>query len=529
MSHPPGLFRAFATVGGYTLISRITGFVREVLTATFLGAGASADAFFVAFQLPNLFRSLFAEGAFSAAFVPIFAQRLERDGQDAAKAFADDAFSALTLVLLLFCAAMIPAMPLVLYLMAPGFDRIPGQMERATELARIAFPYLLFVSLTSLQSGVLNALGRFAVPAAAPILLNVTLIAALLAGVGTDGDRAVFLSWGVFAAGVVQFVWLMADCRRVNVGFRLVRPRLTPDVKLLMARMLPVAFGAGVYQVNLVVNKIIATLVGEGAVSWINYADRVNLLPVGIFGYAIGVALLPLLTRQIQAGQEATALASQNRAIEVCLLLTVPAAVGIAILAEPITAVLFEHGAFTARDRLAVANALLAFSLGLPAYVLNKALTPGFFARHDTRTPVIASVAALAANIVINLALMGPLGHVGIAVGTATAAWLNAALLIVILHRRGHLVADRRLKRRLPAMLLASAAMGAVLWGGLALVAQGFGPVFGSPGMAAGANGPRTAALALLIAGGLAVFAAAAFVTGAADRSDLALLKRRRA
>ncbi len=526
MSQP--LFRAFATVGGYTLISRVTGFVRDTLMATFLGASTSADAFFIAQAFPNLFRSLFAEGAFSAGFVPIFAQMLERDGKDRAKQFADQAFAVLTVILIAFCAVMMIAMPVALYLMAPGFDEIPGQMERTTELARIAFPYLLFVSLTSLQSGMLNALGRFAVSAAAPVLGNITLIAALLIGVGAGGDRAVFLSWGIFATGIVQFLWLLLDCRRAGVGFHLVRPRLTPEVKQLLGRILPVAFGAGMYQINLLINRSIASLIGVGAVSWIYYADRVNLLPVGIFGYAIGVALLPLLTRQIQAGQEETAIGSQNRAIEVSLLLTIPAAVGIAMLAEPITATLFEHGQFTAHDRAMVASALLAFSLGLPAYVLNKALTPGFFARHDMRTPVKASAVALVVNVTINVALTDTLGHVGIAVGTTVSAWVNAAILAVILHRRRYMVADERLRRRLPRMVLASAVMGLALWGGTMAVIHVMGPVFGTPGEPAGSNALRVIALSMLIGGGMCVFAAAAFLTGAASRADLALLKRRR-
>lgn len=525
----PSLFRAFATVGSYTMLSRITGFVREILTATFLGAGAVSDAFFIAFQLPNLFRSLFAEGAFSAGFVPIFSQRLEQGGAARAKLFADEAFAMLATVLLLFTVLMILVMPAALYLMAPGFARVPGQMERATELARIAFPYLLFVSLTMLQSGVLNALGHYAVAAAAPVLLNLTLIAALLIGVGSDGDRAVFLAWGVFAAGIVQFVWLWAEYRRVGMQLKLVRPRLTPDVKLLMMRMLPVAFGAGIYQINLVVNKNIASLVGEGAVSWINYADRVNLLPVGIFGVAIGVALLPLLTRQIQAGNEAAALANQNRAIEVSLLLTIPAAAGIAVLAEPITSVLFEHGAFTPQDREAVAAALLAFSIGLPAYVLNKALTPGFFGRHDTKTPVKASAAALVVNIIIAVALMKTLGHVGIALATSVSAWLNAITLGVILLKRGHLQPDARLKRRLPRVILATALMAAAVYGGLQFILQYYWALFGAPGAASGNNLTRGVALVLLIGGGGLVFAVSALMLGAAERSDLAQFKRKRA
>lgn len=527
--HPaPSLVRAFATVGGYTMISRITGFAREILTATYLGAGAVSDAFFVAFQLPNLFRSLFAEGAFSAGFVPIFAQRLERDGPASAKQFADESFAVLASVLIVFSVIMIAIMPWVIYVMAPGFARLPGQIDRTAELARIAFPYLFFVSLTMLQSGVLNAFHRYAAAAVTPVLLNIVLISALLIGVRVDGDRTVYLSWGVFVAGIVQFLWLWAECRRIGMRFSLKVPRLTPDVKALMMRMLPVAFGAGIYQINILVNKIIASLGEEGAISWLNYADRVNLLPVGIFGTAIGVALLPLLTRQIQAGDEAGALANQNRAIEVSLLLTLPATAGIAVLAGPITSVLFEHGAFTPDDRVAVAAALLAFSFGLPAYVLNKALTPGFFGRHDTKTPVKASAAALVVNIILNIALMPVLGHVGIALGTSIAAWLNATVLIVILYRRRHLVPDARLKKRLPRVLLATVLMMAALWGGLMLADDLFWALFGLPGVASGENLTRIAVLFALIAGGGLVFAVSALVLGAAQRSDLAALKRRR-
>lgn len=510
------------------MVSRITGFVREILTATYLGAGAVSDAFFVAFQLPNLFRSLFAEGAFSAGFVPIFSQRLEKEGPARAKAFADEAFAMLTVVLLVFTIVMIIFMPAVLYIMAPGFGEIPGQMERTTELARIAFPYLMFVSLTMLQSGVLNAMHHYAVAAAAPVLLNITLIAALLIGVSAGGDRAAFLAWGVFAAGVVQFIWLAAECRRIGMRFKWVRPRFTPDVKLLLMRMLPVAFGAGIYQINILVNKTIASLMGPGAISWINYADRINLLPVGIFGTAIGIALLPLLTRQIQAGNESGAIANQNRAIEVSLLLTLPAAAGIAMLAGPMTSVVFEHGAITPQDRVAIAAALFAFSFGLPAYVLNKALTPSFFGRHDTKTPVKASAAALIVNIAINLALMPYLGHVGIAVGTSISAWLNAGVLAFILYRRGHLVPDARLKKRLPRVLLASAVMTAALWGGLMLVENQFWALFGQPDVASGDNVTRSVVLLVLIAGGGAVFALSALLLGAARRSDLDAFRRRK-
>jgi putative peptidoglycan lipid II flippase len=525
----PSLFRAFATVGSYTLLSRVTGFIRDVLQATYLGAGATADAFFIAFQLPNLFRSLFAEGAFSAAFVPLFSGILQREGRDKAKQFADDAFAVLGAVILLFSIVMVIAMPVVLFAMAPGFADVPGQMEKATELARVAFPYLLFVSLTSLQSGVLNAFNRFAVAAVAPVFLNLTLIVALLIGVGTEGDRALFLAWGVFAAGVVQFIWLAWGCRRIGMNFKLGLPRLTPDVKRLLIRMMPVVFGAGIYQINLVVNKIIATLVGAGAVSWLYYADRINLLPVGVIGVAIGVALLPLLARQIQEGNDDAALANQNRAIEISLLLTVPAAAGIAMLGGPITSVLFERGEFMPEDREAVAAALLAFSIGLPAYVLNKTLTPGFFARSDTKTPVLASASALVVNIAINLALMKSLGHVGIALGTAISSWLNVAILGVILYRRGYFRSDARLRSRLPRMLAATLLMMGTVWAMMYGAAEIFGPLFGIPGQPSGPMLLRTLALTTIIGVGGLVFAGAALLLGAAKLSDLASLKRKTA
>ncbi len=525
------MFRAVTTVGGYTLVSRITGFARDVLQATFIGAGTTADAFVIAFSLPNLFRSLFAEGAFSAAFVPIFSQILEREGQAKAKQFADDAFSVLGIVLLVFSILMIIAMPLVILLLAPGYADQPQQLAEIIELARIAFPYLLFVSLTALQSGVLNAMNRFAAAAAAPILLNLTLIAALLAGVGaseTEQGRAVFLAWGVFVAGILQFIWLALDCRRIGMRFKFVKPHLTPAVKMLLLRMLPVAFGAGVYQLNVVINRSIASLVEEGAVSWLYYADRVNLLPVGVIGVAVGVALLPLLTRQIQAGNEEAALANQNRAIEISLLLTIPAAAGIAALAGPITATLFERGAFTASDREAVAAALFAFSLGLPAYVLNKTLTPGFFGRHDTKTPVKASAFALVINIALNLALMDRFGHVGIAMGTAISSWINVGILAFILHKRGYLKADARLKRRLPRAVIAAGLMIAVLLAASWAVAVYLGPVFGAPGQAAGHELVRSLTLAGIIGAGGLTFLMAALVLGAAQISDLDTIRRKR-
>ncbi|MBT3359534.1 MAG: murein biosynthesis integral membrane protein MurJ [Rhodospirillales bacterium] len=510
------LLRAIAAIGSMTMVSRVFGFVRDILIAAVLGAGTSADCFFVAFRLPNLFRRLFAEGAFAAAFVPIFSGLLETDGREKAKQFADEAFSVLALALVIFTALFELAMPLVMYGLAPGFDQVEGKMELATELSRITFPYLLFISLVSLQSGVLNSLGRFAAAAAAPVLLNLTLIAAILtlpAFMETPGHA---LSWGVAAAGLIQLAWLAWHCRREGFPVRLMRPRLSPEVRLLGRRIVPVVFGASLYQINLLIGTILASLLSEGAVSYLYYADRVTQLPLGVVGVAVGTALLPMLSRSIKAGDAQGALHSQNRGLEFALLLTLPAAIALMVIAEPIISVLFERGRFDAAAALATAHALAAFSVGLPAYVLIRVLAPGFFAREDTVTPVRIAAVAMAANVALNVILMQFWAHVGIALASSLAAWINAGLLWIILRRRGFLVLDARLATRLPRILLAACLMAGVLAIGRSLLE---GPLGGAMLM-------RIGALALLVTGGLAAFVAFARMTGAFSFSDIKTLRR---
>ena len=505
------LLRSIATVGGFTMMSRVLGFARDILIANFLGAGMVADAFFVAFRFPNLFRRLFAEGAFSAAFVPIFSGLLETEGRERAKAFADEAFSVLAFILLVFVVLMEIAMPWAMYALAPGFDETPGKMELATELSRIAFPYLFFISLVSLQSGVLNSIGRFAAAAAAPVLLNVTLIAAVLGLTPMMETAGHGLAWGVAAAGLVQFVWLVVHCRRDGLPVSFTRPRLSPKVRLLGRRILPVVFGASLYQINLLIGTILASLVSEGAVSYLYYADRVTQLPLGVVGVAVGTALLPTLSRQLKAGQAEAADNSLNRGLEFALLLTLPAAAALLVMATPVTAVLFERGAFTAAHSQATAAALAAFATGLPAYVLIRVLAPGFFAREDTVTPVRIAAVAMLANVVLNLILMQFYAHVGIALGAALSAWLNAGLLGWFLWRRGCMTFDARLRARLPRTVLATALMAAALGAGQWALADQLGADFLW----------RAVALAALVAGGLAVFAAAAFALGAARLDDV--------
>jgi putative peptidoglycan lipid II flippase len=510
------LFRSVATVGGLTMVSRVTGLAREMLIASFLGAGMVADAFFVAFRFPNLFRSLFAEGAFNAAFVPLFAGKAEIEGAAQARLFAEQAFAVLFCVLLVFVAAIEIAMPLAIWGIAPGFSAVPGKMELAAELSRITFPYLLFISLVSLQSGVLNSMGKFAAAAATPILLNLVSMALLWALVGRTPTAGHAMAWGTLVAGVAQFLWLAVHLHRNGIGLRPTRPRLTPEVKLLLKRIVPGAVGAGVYQVNLLVNTIIASGVANGAVSYLNYADRVSQLPLGVVGFAIGTALLPLLSRQIRAGDVAAAQESQNRAMELGLLLTIPAAIGMGVLALPIIRVLFEHGSFTAADSAAVAPALMAFALGLPAYVLVKVLTPSFFARQDTTTPVKVAGATMVVNLALNLLLMGPLAHVGMALSTASAAWFNVIVLLVLLHRRSFFKADRRLISRGLRLLAAGLVMGAALFFALREMPAGLG------------RGFEIGLLAALIAGGGLVYGLGVVASGAARLADLKRLGRRK-
>jgi putative peptidoglycan lipid II flippase len=510
------LLRSAATVGLYTLMSRVLGFVRDVLTAAFLGAGPVTDAFFVAQRLPNLFRSLFAEGAFNAAFVPLFAGTVATEGRPAARRFAEDALAVLVTALFLFVAAAEVFAPAFVRVLAPGFAEEPEKFALTVALARITFPYLLYISLASLQSGVLNSVERFAAAAATPMLLNLFLIGAMLLVRPVNGY---VLAWAITASGFAQFVWLMVSCQRAGLPLALPRPRLTPAVKRLLKLMLPGTFGAGVTQLNLVVSTAIASLLPTGAVSYLYYADRLNQLPLGVVGIAVGTAILPALSRQVRTGDEAGAQSTQNRGLELALLLTLPAAIGLAVLAHPILATLFERGAFDAAATAATAPALTAYAAGLPAFVLIKILAPGFFARRDTGTPVKIAVLAMAVNAIgtVLLGFVLPWAHVGIAIAGSIAGWVNALALMVLLHRRGHFSLDVQSKRRLPRIAGAALGMGALLVLAMSLMAT---PLAGSFSL-------RLSALAGLVAFGLASFVLLVFLLGAAQWRDvLRRLKR---
>lgn len=462
------LVRATATIGSLTLLSRVAGFVRDVLQATLMGAGMAADAFLIAQRLPNLFRALFAEGAFASAFVPMFNRQVGADGGriDGARAFAEDVLAVLLPFLLLFTVVMVVGAAPVVWGLTGGFpDASPAKFALTVDLTRLTFPYLLLISLTSLLGGLLNSVGRFAVNAAAPILLNLVLIAGLLWSGGSDDVAAARVqALCVTLGGIAQLAWLMWSCGRAGISLKLRLPRLTPQVKTLMKLILPAALGAGAVQVNLLISTALAArFLGEGAVSWLYYADRLNQLPLGIIGIGVGTALLPTMSRLIGADDVPGAITQQNRAMELVLILTLPAAAGLVVAAQPIIALLFQHGQFTAADTAATAAALSGFALGLPAYVLIKVLTPGFHARSDTSTPVRVALGAMLVNLVANLVLVWPLGHVGIALGTAISAWMNAGTLLWLLVRRGHFALDARSHRVWPRLLAATALMVVVL------------------------------------------------------------------
>jgi putative peptidoglycan lipid II flippase len=505
------LIRSAATVGLYTMLSRVLGFVRDMLIAWALGAGFVSDAFFVATRLPNLFRSLFAEGAFNAAFVPVFAGRIATDGLLPAKAYAEQALSLLVAVLLPLTLLAELCMPVLIPLLAAGLTEEPSQLRFVTGLARITFPYLLFISLVSLQGGVLTSLSRFAAVAATPMLLNIFQIAAVLVG-QRAGDTVEILCLGVTLAGIAQFVWLAVSTARAGMALKLRLPRLTPDMRRLVALVLPGAFGAGVTQINLLVSTNIASLLPAGSISYLQYADRLNQLPLAVVGTAVGTAILPLLSRQIRTGDDAAARETQNRGLELSLLLTVPAAAALAVLAQPILQVLFERGHFDAAATAATAAALRVYALGLPAFVMLKVLAPAFYARQDTRTPVRIAVVALVVNLVLTVALAPLLQHVGNAAATVVAGWVNAMLLAILLKRAGHFTVDEAFIRRVPRIVLAAAVMAAMLVDLDALI----DPMLHRPDLIM-----RIAGLALLVGGGLVVYAVLVLGLGGVDRTAL--------
>ncbi len=502
---PIRLMAGFFTVGIWTLLSRVLGFVRDIMIAAFLGTGPVAEAFLVAFSLPNLFRRFFAEGAFNMAFVPMFSKKLE--GDDDAHRFAQDAFVGLAGILTVFTVIGVIAMPALVTMMASGFlgsDRF----DLAVYYGRIAFPYILFISLSALLSGVLNATGRFAAAAAAPVLLNIIFVGALLIGAvfgdSSQTDIGSTLAYAVPIAGIAQMmlVWIAAK----RAGFALMPgwPKVTPELKRLAIIAAPAALAGGVVQINLLVGRQVASFF-DGAVAWLNYADRLYQLPLGVVGIAIGVVLLPDLSRRLRGGDVAGGKDAFNRACELSLALTIPAAVALMVIPLPLVSVLYERGAFGTDDTTNTALAVAIYGLGLPAFVMQKALQPLFFAREDTKRPFYYALVALALNAALAIGLSPLIGFIAAAIGTSLTGWATVFLLWRGSRQMGDAAQfDQRFRQRLGRIIIAAIGMGVILWIANAIMT----PFFGMSTI-------RYAALALLVGIGIGSYFGIGQVIGA--------------
>ncbi len=496
---PIRLVRGFLTVGAWTLLSRIAGFARDVLTANYLGTGPVAEAFMVAFSLPNMFRRFFAEGAFNTAFVPMFSKKLQA-GEDA-RAFAEDAFTGLAIVVALFSVVAMLGMRWLVLAMAGGFAG-DARLELAIEYGNISFPYIFFISLTALLSGLLNAGGRFVAAAGAPVLLNIIFIFAMIYAHRAGWDMGLTLAWSTPLTGMAQLalVWLAAW--RMGYPLRFRRPRFTTDIRRLVAIAGPSVLAGGVVQVNLLVGRQVGSYF-EGAIAWLSYADRLYQLPLGVVGIAIGIVLLPDISRRLKANDVAGSRHALSRATEFALFLTVPAAVALMVIPVPLISVLYERGEFTAADTWPTA-------LTLPAFVMQKVLQPLYFAREDTKTPFNYALLSMVVNAVLAISLAPFLGFIAAAIGTTISSWTMVAQLWWGSRTMGEAArADDRMRMRLPRILIASASMGLFLWA----MATALDGALSTPGQ-------RYLALTILCGAGLGFYVLCAFALGAFRLSD---------
>jgi len=514
------LLKAGGTIGGLTLVSRVLGFAREMVFARVMGASGAAEVFIWAFQLPNLLRRLLGEGAFSQGFVPLFARRIGKDGDlDDARRFAEEVQAVFLPVLVIITAIFVIAMPAVVILVASErWTSDPDKFAFTVFLTRITFPYLIFISLVSLYSGVLNSLQRFVSAAFAPALLNVALLAALLLVPAGGRPTAVAMAWAVLVGGMLQLALTIVAARRAGITLRLRPPRMTPRVKELLILILPATIGAGGYYISQLFYAYFATRLPEGSFVYLSQADRLNQLPLALVGSAIGTAILPAISRHLGIGEDREGALIQGRATELAMLLTIPATIALIVAAEPIMTVLFAGGRFTEADAAISALVLSILVTGLPAYVMIKVLAPGFYARKDMKTPVIITLVTLALSVIANFIWIEEVGIAILPLTTSAAAWLNALALYVLLAARGHFRVERWLAMRLAKQLAAAVAMGAIIWfvGGL------LEPYFG------GSVGERLLGTAALIGAGSIAYFAIAWATGGMDRDDLLVLLRRR-
>ncbi|SEL86402.1 murein biosynthesis integral membrane protein MurJ [Roseivivax marinus] len=513
---PIRLLTGVLTVGVWTLLSRVLGLVREIVILALIGPGPVMDAFVAAFRLPNMFRRFFAEGAFNAAFVPMFSKRLEAD--DAPLDFGSSALSGLAFVLLIISALAMIFMPALVYATAEGFANDP-RFALTVDFGRIVFPYILFISLAALLSGALNAAGRFAAAAAAPVLLNVLVISGMAIAAWLGGNVVLTLVWLIPVAGIAQLILVWVAAERAGLKLRPRRPRWTPEMKNLVRVAVPAALAGGVMQVNLLVGQQVASNF-EKAVGWLYAADRLYQLPLGVVGIAVGIVLLPDLSRKLKAGDDAGGRAAFSRAAEISLALTLPSAVALVVIPLPIVAVLFQRGATSMADAAAIAQAVAIYGLGLPAFVLQKVLQPLFFAREDTKTPFRYAVVSMVVNAVLAIGLAPVLGWLAPAIATTVAGWALVALLLIGGRRLGPVArVDDRFRKRAWRIAAASVILGAVLWGTMFALE----PLLNAGGM-------RYVALILLIAIGAAVYGLVGHAIGAFRLGDFreAVSRRRR-
>jgi putative peptidoglycan lipid II flippase len=461
------LLRALATVSGMTLLSRILGFVRDFVIARAFGAGAMTDAFFVAFRLPNLLRRLFAEGAFSQAFVPILAEYRNQRGDDETRQLVDRVASVLFLVLLLVAALGVIGAPLIVAISAPGFTADAEKFALTVELTRITFPYIFFMSLVALSAGILNTWSRFALPAFTPVLLNVAFIAMALFAAPYFEPPVLVLAWAVFLGGILQLALQVPALMKIGM-----LPRFAPvwkdqGVQRILKLMAPAVLGVSVAQVSLLINTIFASFLESGSVSWLYYADRLMEFPAGLLGAALGTILLPSLSRAHAKADPKEFSALLDWGLRLTLILTLPAALALAILAVPLIATLFQHGAFSAHDVLQTRTALVSYSVGLAGLILVKVLAPGFYARQNIKTPVKIALITLAATQAMNLAFIGWIQHAGLALSIGLASCLNAALLYRGLRQRGDYLPMPGWLGFLARIVVALIALGLALWFGM--------------------------------------------------------------
>lgn len=500
------LFRAMATVGSLTMVSRILGFIRDILTAAYLGAGPIADAFFVALKLPNFFRRVTAEGAFTVSFVPMFSGFEEKQGAKKALSFAAEAQAMMLALLIPFTILFVIVMPWMIAVITPGFLSDPIRYDAAVALSRVTFPYILLISVVALYGGVLNAFGKFAAFAAAPAFFNLTLIAAIVGLTPYTQTVGHAMAYGVTLSGVIQVLWMLLNCYRLDIKIPLQKPKMTEHIKKLFRLMGPAILGAGVVQINLFIDMILASFLPQGSISYLYYADRLYQLPLAVIGIAIGTALLPMLAKKLKARQAKKAGKLLHDAIQYGLALAIPAAIALALLAPLIMMVLFQRGAFDVQASEASAWALRAYVVGLPAYILVKIFSTAFYADQDTKTPVKCAAIATVFNTVLSIILIQYLSHIGIALATGIAAWLNVTLLLFY-SRAQFRGMGYSLKITVLKVVMASLVMAAVI-----LFVQRIVPVH--------TVAEQILSLIMIVSGGMAVYFVLLHVTGVMNISE---------